>query len=135
VGPSASAKRTIRYYLIAISLFDVVGSMTSILGTVLLGSGLYQICYSSVLVSSALLSRIILGRVITWTQWIGIITITIGLIASAMGSNLSQDGTDRTAMILGNLFSSHPCLVLWITDQFSSVMGVIKASCLHLAMH
>lgn len=104
VVSTANDKRRIHMFLTAISVCDILGSAMSILGGLMLGSGLYQICYSSVLVSSALMSRIILGRKLTWTQWIGILVITAGLVASGLGLNLKLDG-DSTTIVLGRTVS------------------------------
>ena len=54
---SASSGLSVRGYLMIIALLDVLGTMLSVWGTALLGSGLYQVVYSSQLVTTAVLSK------------------------------------------------------------------------------
>src|SRR5688500_12050972 len=57
-----SKRVNVKVYMIIISIIDVIGGIASLLGTIWLGSGLYQVIYSSQLVCSAILSKYATSR-------------------------------------------------------------------------
>lgn len=118
--PTASSAATSRptnerFYVFAIAALDIVGSVLSLSGTVLLGSGLYQVIFSFQVVSTAFFSRLFLAKEITSTQWLAVgavvflcfvasmfvsATVTFGLSISPLSSMLLPTTTNGQALAM-----------------------------------
>nr|KAJ3414560.1 hypothetical protein HK105_001734 [Polyrhizophydium stewartii] len=78
--------------LIALSIPDVLGSILLNIGLFYVGSGSYQVIYSSVIIFTAIFSLIFMRRRMSRAQWLSIIVITLGLSISAWGPGGSDFG-------------------------------------------
>lgn len=113
LGPDGSAakpvppetRRLVRPYLLCISCFDVMSTVSFFLAISMIGSGLYQVINSFQLVSTALISRIFLRRTLTTGQWLGICVITAGMTVSAPSSS-SPDSEQEVSRQLAGLACS-----------------------------
>ncbi|GAM26069.1 hypothetical protein SAMD00019534_092440 [Acytostelium subglobosum LB1] len=74
----ASVVPTRNYILLAV--YDCIASLLTTIGQIAVGSGLFQVVFSSKIIFSALLSRFYLGRALTREKWISIFVIVVGLI-------------------------------------------------------
>ncbi|KAJ3227819.1 hypothetical protein HK099_000073 [Clydaea vesicula] len=70
--------------VIAVALLDVFGQIILTVGLFYIGSGLYQVIYSSVIVFASVYNRIFLKRTMDFKQWMAVITITFGLSLNAL---------------------------------------------------
>ncbi|KAJ3054286.1 hypothetical protein HK097_002168 [Rhizophlyctis rosea] len=70
--------------IFGVSTLDVLGNVILMVGMFYVGSGLYQVIYSSVIVFTALLSKCFLRRTMSWAQWAAIFAITGGLSLTAL---------------------------------------------------
>ncbi|KAI8615476.1 hypothetical protein BC830DRAFT_1168571 [Chytriomyces sp. MP71] len=70
-----------------ISIFEVGGNLILVAGMFLVGSGVYMVIYSSIVVFTALFSRILLpGRKLSGLQWLAVFAICFGLSLTALGT-------------------------------------------------
>jgi hypothetical protein len=116
--PAASSAYTTQTLLIFIAALDVFGCIFCLLATVLIGSGLYQVLYASILVMIALLSQAILGYKQNTRQWICLILVTLGLWACSLVSNqptpttvqeLSAINATTTVSSVAHPHAAHAC--------------------------
>ncbi|CAG8755445.1 5929_t:CDS:2, partial [Acaulospora morrowiae] len=83
-------KEFINYkFIFAASLLDIIANFTLTIGFFYVGSGMFQVIYSSVVVWCAVLSFLFLGRKLSLLQSLSIIGVFFGLALSALG--VSQD--------------------------------------------
>jgi len=73
-----------------VAVLDVFGQVVLTVGLFYIGSGLYQVIYSSVIVFAAIYNRIFLGRSMTIMSWAAIFTITLGLALTSVGGNITH---------------------------------------------
>jgi drug/metabolite transporter (DMT)-like permease len=69
-----------QYKLAGLASIDVSAHALCVLGLQVVGSGVYQVLYSSVVCFTALFSTCILGKVHSMLQWLGILSIAFGLV-------------------------------------------------------
>ncbi|KAI8926563.1 hypothetical protein BC831DRAFT_456159 [Entophlyctis helioformis] len=69
-----------------LSALDVLGSLALTIGLFLVGSGIYQVVYSSVIVFTAIFNLLLMRRSLAVGQWAAILVISGGLCVSAVGS-------------------------------------------------
>ncbi|KAF9426937.1 hypothetical protein BGZ76_002534 [Entomortierella beljakovae] len=81
-----------------VAVMDVIANALVTIGFFYVGSGMYQVIYSSIVIWCAILTRIFLGRKLNGIQWIAIFGVTLGLAVSAIGTvqEDSPDGTVQT---------------------------------------
>ncbi|KAJ3122214.1 hypothetical protein HK098_003014 [Nowakowskiella sp. JEL0407] len=77
--------------MITVALLDVFATIVLTIGLFFVGSGLYQVIYSSVIVFTALQSRVFLNRTLSGGQWLAVFTITAGLSMNAFQSDTGGD--------------------------------------------
>ncbi|KAG0267996.1 hypothetical protein DFQ27_007754 [Actinomortierella ambigua] len=84
--------------IMAVALMDCVANALVTIGFFYVGSGLYQIIYSSIVIWCAILTRIFLSRRLRKLQWVAIFGVTIGLGISAIGKaqDASPDGVQQS---------------------------------------
>jgi drug/metabolite transporter (DMT)-like permease len=87
-----------------IAIFEILGNVCSVLGIIYAGSGVYQVVYSSLVVFTAVWARIFLKKHISQEQWCAILTVTIGLSLSAVGTPTSSDSSSWM-VTMGALFT------------------------------
>lgn len=93
----SNQKEVVNYYLImAASLLDVMANFTLTIGFFYVGSGMFQVIYSSVVIWCAILSFFFLGRKLLFVQSLCIIGVFIGLALSALGISQDQDDQHTT---------------------------------------
>lgn len=85
---------------IQIGLLDVAGNTLTVVGLTYSGSGIYQVVYSSVVLFGALFSKLLLGKSLNKSQWIGLMTIVLGLSLSALGSTATPGNNQTLGIIL-----------------------------------
>ncbi|KAG0359257.1 hypothetical protein BG005_001101 [Podila minutissima] len=80
--------------VIQVAVMDVVANALVTIGFFYVGSGMYQVIYSSIVIWCAILTRIFLSRKLNNVQWVAIVGVTVGLAVSAVGTvqNVSPDG-------------------------------------------
>ncbi|KAJ5070706.1 hypothetical protein M0811_01686 [Anaeramoeba ignava] len=81
--------------IVLLTIIDLSGNVTTIIGLVYSGSGIYQVVYSSVIVFAGVLAEKFLHKKLTKFQWIGIGLIIFGLFFSVVfsGSNTGSNST------------------------------------------
>ncbi|KAG2216149.1 hypothetical protein INT45_003775 [Circinella minor] len=67
-----------------LAIMDMVASAFVTIGFSLIGSGMYQVIFSSVVIWCAILSYIFMKRILSVNQWIAIVGTTIGLTFCAL---------------------------------------------------
>ncbi|KAK9763599.1 hypothetical protein K7432_009573 [Basidiobolus ranarum] len=77
-----------------VAFFDFFANVFATAGLFLVGSGVFQVIYSSVVVFTALLSRVFLKRNLSPFQWLSLLVITLGLGLSALGSSNTGDSSE-----------------------------------------
>ncbi|KAF9349532.1 hypothetical protein BGX26_012182 [Mortierella sp. AD094] len=77
-----------------VAVMDVIANALVTVGFFYVGSGMYQVIYSSIVIWCAILTRIFLGRKLNGIQWLAIFGVTLGLAISAVGTvqDESPDG-------------------------------------------
>ncbi|KAF9212650.1 hypothetical protein BGZ59_006480 [Podila verticillata] len=80
--------------VIQVAVMDVIANALVTIGFFYVGSGMYQVIYSSIVIWCAILTRIFLSRKLNNVQWVAIVGVTMGLAVSAVGTvqNVSSDG-------------------------------------------
>ncbi|RUS33912.1 hypothetical protein BC938DRAFT_483289 [Jimgerdemannia flammicorona] len=79
--------------LIRLASLDVVANFLVTVGFFYVGSGMYQVIYSSVVIWCAILSYFFMGRKLAPTQWFAIFGTSAGLALSTLG-NVGAGGDD-----------------------------------------
>ncbi|PKY46874.1 hypothetical protein RhiirA4_461872 [Rhizophagus irregularis] len=79
--------------IFAAACLDVIANFALTIGFFYVGSGMYQVIYSSVVIWCAILSFFFLGRKISFVQSISIIGVSVGLALSALGINQNKELT------------------------------------------
>lgn len=69
-----------------IAIFDVVAQALNYTGSAMAGPTIFAIIYSSVTVWTAVFSRICLSRQLTPWQWLGVVTVFVGLAITGLDS-------------------------------------------------
>lgn len=105
---------TVHGCIVLNSIIDFTANTFCILGISKVGSGLFQIIYSSVPIWTALESRLFMGKKLSLKQWIGIITVTAGLGLTSIQSKLNSGN-----YFIGIFF----CLMGAITYALVYVLG------------
>ncbi|RKO83994.1 hypothetical protein BDK51DRAFT_38451, partial [Blyttiomyces helicus] len=82
---------TIWKSILAVSLLDVAGNAVSTVGLFLVGSGLYQVIYSAVIVFTAIFSTCVLKRSLRTGQWLAVGMIAFGLACSTLEDGDASD--------------------------------------------
>ncbi|KYQ93759.1 hypothetical protein DLAC_05149 [Tieghemostelium lacteum] len=73
---------------IVLSIFDCIASLLTTIGQIAVGSGLFQVLFSSKILFSALLSRFYLGNPLSMKKWFSILFIFFGLCISVINPEL-----------------------------------------------
>ncbi|KAF9929631.1 hypothetical protein BGZ65_005711, partial [Modicella reniformis] len=86
--------RGLHWPVIQVAIMDVVANALVTVGFFYVGSGMYQVIYSSIVIWCAILTRIFLSRKLNNIQWLAIVGVTLGLAISAVGTvqDVSPDG-------------------------------------------
>ncbi|GAB5590566.1 hypothetical protein Unana1_05466 [Umbelopsis nana] len=89
-----------------LAVVEVIANFSVSVGFYIVGSGMYQVIYSSVVIWCAILSYVTMGRTLTTTQWVAIVGTSIGLAISAMGNTAPKgDATSAPLLILGMIIT------------------------------
>ncbi|KAG0202294.1 hypothetical protein BGX28_005151 [Mortierella sp. GBA30] len=72
--------------VIQVAVMDVIANALVTVGFFYVGSGMYQVIYSSIVIWCAILTRIFLSRKLNNVQWVAIVGVTFGLAISAIGT-------------------------------------------------
>ncbi|CAO3621135.1 unnamed protein product [Mucor hiemalis] len=87
--------------VIKLAVLDIIAIFPLTIGFSIIGSGMYQVIYSSVVIWCAILTWLFMGRALATIQWLAIIGTSIGLgissLDSVRGSLLAQDVIATTA--------------------------------------
>jgi drug/metabolite transporter (DMT)-like permease len=126
---------TVRWrYVIVIAFLELFSQALILDGLMLAGSAIYTVTYSSVTIYTALLAYIFVGHRLHVVQWVGVVTVFIGLAVVSIGAK--ADGPDVSLGVLFILTGSfsHACtyvlaeyLLIFMADPMSP-----EALCLHL---
>lgn len=73
-----------------VAVLDVFGQVVLTVGLFYIGSGLYQVIYSSVIVFAAIYNRIFLKRSMSKMTWAAVFFITFGLALTSIGKQESK---------------------------------------------
>ncbi|KAF9109982.1 hypothetical protein BGX27_006940 [Mortierella sp. AM989] len=84
--------------VLQVAVMDVIANALVTIGFFYVGSGMYQVIYSSIVIWCAILTRIFLGRELNGIQWVAIFGVTLGLAISAFGTvqDESPDGPTQS---------------------------------------
>ncbi|RHZ46269.1 hypothetical protein Glove_627g35 [Diversispora epigaea] len=94
---SLKSKESVSFrFIAATSCLDVIANFTLTIGFFYVGSGMFQVIYSSVVIWCAVLSFIFLGRKLSLLQSISIIGVCFGLALSALGISKGSESSDNT---------------------------------------
>ncbi|KAI8915394.1 hypothetical protein DFJ77DRAFT_462494, partial [Powellomyces hirtus] len=86
--------------VILIAALDVFGNLVLTVGQFMVGSGLYQVIYASIVGITAVLSWGFLRRAFNPGQWAAVVVIMLGLSVSAVGSaQLPESASDHNVMV------------------------------------
>ncbi|KAI9476454.1 MAG: hypothetical protein EXX96DRAFT_577229 [Benjaminiella poitrasii] len=96
--------------VIKLSVLDVFANFCVTIGFSIVGSGMYQVIYSSVVIWCAILNWLLLSRSLTKMQWLAIFGTSAGLAVSSMGnfpqqSETSEEATKMTLLMFGTLMT------------------------------
>ena len=134
---TAQRARSTHHLLVLIAALDVVGCAFCLAATVLIGSGLYQVLYASILVMIALLSTVLLGYKQTPRQWGCLVVVTGGLWASSAAATAQKASilasSSGSGGGLSQPSSSQPGLSFHCEDYFPSNPWL--SPCAHLSPH
>uniref|UniRef100_A0A7S0HS69 EamA domain-containing protein n=1 Tax=Hanusia phi TaxID=3032 RepID=A0A7S0HS69_9CRYP len=83
------------------AMFDVGSNVLCMLGLQIVGSGVFQVLYASVVCFNAILSRFFLGKRQGWTQWLGLFSIACGLAVTSQDSMMIHFDEAAERFILG----------------------------------
>ncbi|KAJ2958699.1 hypothetical protein NQZ79_g5731 [Umbelopsis isabellina] len=101
-----------------LACIEVIANFSVSVGFYIVGSGMYQVIYSSVVIWCAILSYLTMGRTLTPLQWMAIVGTSIGLAISALG-NTSPAGDSTSAPLL-------------IIGMFVTLSGTFMYSCVYV---
>ncbi|KAI8637993.1 hypothetical protein BD408DRAFT_423644 [Parasitella parasitica] len=83
------------FSIIKLASLDIIASFALTIGFSIIGSGMYQVIYSSVVIWCAIFTWFFMGRALSHMQWLAIIGTSIGLgissLDSIQGSPLQED--------------------------------------------
>lgn len=83
------------FAIIKLASLDIIASFALTIGFSIIGSGMYQVIYSSVVVWCAIFTWFFMGRALSRVQWMAIIGTSLGLGISSLdsirGSPLQED--------------------------------------------
>ncbi|KAI7876998.1 hypothetical protein K492DRAFT_198070 [Lichtheimia hyalospora FSU 10163] len=91
-----------------LAVLDVVANFCVTLGFSVIGSGMYQVIYSSVVIWCAILTYIFMGRTLTRLQWIAIFGTSAGLALSSFGNfdvNDNDEEQGAAKLMLGTIMT------------------------------
>lgn len=83
------------FAIIKLASLDIIASFALTIGFSIIGSGMYQVIYSSVVVWCAIFTWFFMGRTLSRVQWMAIIGTSLGLGISSLdsirGSPIQED--------------------------------------------
>ncbi|KAI7890859.1 uncharacterized protein EV154DRAFT_243795 [Mucor mucedo] len=92
--------------IIKLASLDIIASFALTIGFSIIGSGMYQVIYSSIVVWCAILTWLFMGRALAKIQWVAIIGTSVGLGVSSFdslqGSPLENDFSTESTNVLFN---------------------------------
>ncbi|CAO3608749.1 unnamed protein product [Cunninghamella blakesleeana] len=95
--------------IIKMSVLDVFANFCVTIGFSIVGSGMYQVIYSSVVIWCAILTYFLMGRILTKLQWVAIFGTSSGLAMSALGhsdNDISpEDKANAAVLLFGTLLT------------------------------
>ncbi|KAI8605241.1 hypothetical protein EDD21DRAFT_364115 [Dissophora ornata] len=83
---SFRSRTRLHWPVIQVAVMDVIANALVTVGFFYVGSGMYQVIYSSIVIWCAILTRIFLSRKLNNIQWLAIFGVTLGLAISAVGT-------------------------------------------------
>ncbi|SAL99950.1 hypothetical protein [Absidia glauca] len=87
--------------IIKMSVLDVFANFCVTVGFSIVGSGMYQVIYSSVVIWCAILTYFLMGRTLTKLQWVAIIGTSSGLAICSLGNmGISSDDSGSAAILM-----------------------------------
>jgi drug/metabolite transporter (DMT)-like permease len=114
------------FSIIKLASLDIISSFALTIGFSIIGSGMYQVIYSSVVIWCAIFTWFFMGRALSQIQWLAIIGTSIGLGISSLdsirGSSLQTDvfatSTNQEGILSVNCVRVILCLhfLLYILD-------------------
>ncbi|ORX78522.1 hypothetical protein BCR32DRAFT_295010 [Anaeromyces robustus] len=107
----------IKRNIVIISLIDIFANVISTFGMFLIGSGIYQVIHSAIVVFTAILSRTFLKKQFTIQQWISLIVITGGLSLSAIGRGSTATGIMGTIGISVTIFGTICYAIIYVLNE------------------
>ncbi|KAJ3288679.1 hypothetical protein HK104_008035 [Borealophlyctis nickersoniae] len=87
--------------VIGVAILDVFGNLVLNVGLFYVGSGLYQVIYSSIIVFTALMAKCFLRRSMTWGGWIAVYIICFGLSINGFGRTDAFSEGDSSTIAVG----------------------------------
>ena len=88
-----------------LALLDVVSNFAVTMGFAVIGSGMYQVIYSSVVIWCAILTYFFMGRTLSKLQWFAIFGTSAGLALSSLGSFKTPDEQGAASLMTGTLLT------------------------------
>ncbi|KAI9363076.1 hypothetical protein BD770DRAFT_469774 [Pilaira anomala] len=100
------------FSVIKLAALDIISSFALTIGFSVIGSGMYQVIYSSVVVWCAILTWLFMGRALAKIQWIAIIGTSVGLGVSSLDSmratptdEISTTSTESYTLLNGTIMT------------------------------
>ncbi|CEP11553.1 hypothetical protein [Parasitella parasitica] len=84
--------------VIKLAVLDVFANFCVTVGFAIVGSGMYQVIYSSVVIWCAILTWLFMNRRLSPMQWIAIFGTSAGLAISSMGNFSSTEDVDEQSV-------------------------------------
>eukprot|EP00026_Physarum_polycephalum_P008387 Phypoly_transcript_08469.p1 GENE.Phypoly_transcript_08469~~Phypoly_transcript_08469.p1 ORF type:complete len:242 (+),score=35.14 Phypoly_transcript_08469:73-798(+) len=103
-------------YMFGLVVAEILASQLSMIAFALIGSGLHQVLYSSIILFTALVSAFILHKKIYNTQWVALILLTSGLMLSAGRVNTNEVPVEGIFYLFASTF------IFALTSSFSEVI-------------
>ncbi|RUS13106.1 hypothetical protein BC937DRAFT_86346 [Endogone sp. FLAS-F59071] len=94
--------------LIMLASLDVVANFLVTVGFFYIGSGMYQVIYSSVVIWCAIFSYFFMGRRLTTAQWVAIFGTSAGLTVSTLGSGFKGGSEAGVYVLAGHILTPSP---------------------------
>ncbi|OZJ04782.1 hypothetical protein BZG36_01843 [Bifiguratus adelaidae] len=91
-------------HIFRLALLDLCANFLVTVGFFYVGSGMYQVIYSSVVIWCAIMNFLLMGRSLTMLQWGAIVGTSCGLAISALGRG-GDDTTSAATLLVGILLT------------------------------
>ncbi|KAI8366640.1 uncharacterized protein BYT42DRAFT_587323 [Radiomyces spectabilis] len=98
-GPIVIESPVYQRSVMKLAMVDIVANSCATLGFSLIGSGMYQVIYSSVVIWCAILTYLFMNRVLSKIQWVAICGTSVGLAISSLENLTTINASGNTKLL------------------------------------